>query len=430
MKKWLIILAIILIILVGVMVGVFKMFYSKVGPVTLTYSSLWEDPTSMESVIADYQRLHPNVTIKFLKQNQIDYKDRIVASLQGANPPDIVRIHSTWIPLIAKLVAPVPTTTYTPSEFQATFYPTAVNDLVFGGKIMAIPLEIDGLVLYVNTDLLDKAGMTPATSWEEFQDQVQRLTVRDESGKIKTAGAALGTTSNVDHWQDIVSLMFLQNNAKIEDPTGEAGEGALSFYSDYSKKLGVWDDTQDGSTLAFSRGKVVYYFGPTWRYFDILEFSKDTPIHFKMISVPQISGDQPITQASYWAEAVALASSHKTEAFDFLKYLSSKEVLLKLYSEEAKLREFGEPYSRQDMKELLVDDPHVGPFLKNADVANSTWLSSFTWDGKTGINGVVSDYYENALNSISQSGDPTQATETIKSGMQQLYSRLGVVANP
>ena len=302
-------------VLIVVLAIIAKIFIGQTRQVNLTYYSLWEDPAVMAGVINDYQRLHPNVKIELLRQNQIQYKDRIMAALQTKSGPDIVRIHSTWTPLFRSLLEPVPSDVISVSQFKSTFYPTASTDLILSGKIYALPLEIDGLVMFANTDLLNKAGLTPATTWEDFQEQVQHLTVKDQSGRIQTAGTSLGTTGNVDHWQDVLALMFMQNNAKVEQPIGLAAEGALSFYTDYVKKLGVWDETQDASTVAFAKGRVAYYFGPTWRYFDIKELSKNSRLNFKIVPVPQISGEPvAVTQSSYWAEAVSAQSPNKREA--------------------------------------------------------------------------------------------------------------------
>ena len=98
-KKVIFILALVFSVLIVVLAIIAKIFIGQTRQVNLTYYSLWEDPAVMAGVINDYQRLHPNVKIELLRQNQIQYKDRIMAALQTKSGPDIVRIHSTWTPL-------------------------------------------------------------------------------------------------------------------------------------------------------------------------------------------------------------------------------------------------------------------------------------------------------------------------------------------
>lgn len=423
-KKILIVLAVVLVVVAAALLIVTKFFLSSVKPVTLTYYGLWEDPKVMDGVISDFTRVYPNITVHYLKQDQINYRERMSNDLQKEGGPDIVRIHSSWLPMFKNLLAPVPSSIMTPAAFDSTFYPAHKNDLKIGNTPYAIPLEIDGLVMFVNTDLLTQAGMSPATTWEEFQDQVQRLTVRDPQGRIQTAGTALGTVSNVDHWQDIMALMILQNGSSVVAPSGPTAEGALRFYTDFVTKLNVWDETQDNSTLAFAKGKVVYYFGPTWRFFDLKTLANGGKLNFKVYPVPQLPGP-PVYLSTYWAEGVSVKSPNQKEAFEFLQFLAKKENLTKLYTAESSVREFGEPYSRVDLQTTLSGNANVGPFIANADKARTTLLSSFTWDGATGINSRISKYYADAINGVLRGGDTKTALATVSQGIGQVLGDYG-----
>jgi len=427
-KKVLLALGIAVVVLVLVLAWLLRTFVGQVRQVNLVYWGLWEDQAVISDLINEFQRRHPNVKITFLRQGQINYRERVTNALQRPGGTDIVRIHSTWLPMFKNLVSSVPEDTLAQSEFQRIFYPAHFEDLILGGKILAIPLEIDGLVLFANEDLLNQAGVSPVENWEEFRDQVQRLTVRDDRGRITTAGAALGAVSNVDHWQDILSLMFYQNGADIQDPRGGVAAGALNFYTDFVTKIVVWDETLESSTEAFARGKVAYYFGPTWRYFNIKELSQDSGLRFRIVPVPQLQGEK-VNVASYWAEAVSAKSPNQKEAFEFLKFLVAKENLVKLYTAQTKQREFGEPYSRLDLKDTLTADPNLGPFIQDAQTAKSSYLASFTWDGSTGINSRVSKYYEDAVNSVLRGGDAASALETVDQGMQQVLGDYGLTSS-
>lgn len=424
-KKVLIILAVVLVVVVAALLIVTKFFLSSVKPVTLTYYGLWEDPKVMAGVISDFSRAYPNVKVNYLKQDQINYRERMTKDLQKDGGPDIVRIHSSWLPMFKNLLAPIPSLIMSTAQFNSTFYPVHKDDLTLGGKIYALPLEIDGLVMFANMDLLTQAGVSPATTWEEFQDQVQRLTVRDQQGRIQTAGAALGTVSNVDHWQDILSLMILQNGSSVVAPFGNTAEGALRFYTDFVTNLNVWDETQDNSTLSFAKGKLVYYFAPTWRFFDIKNLSAGAKLNFKVFPVPQLPGD-PVYLSTYWAEGVSVKSPNQKEAFAFLQFLTKKENLTKLYSAQANVRDFGEPYSRVDLTTNLSLDNNVAPFIVNANKAKSSVLASYTWDGATGINSRVAKYYSDAVNSVLRGGDTKTALTTVSQGVAQVLADYGI----
>ncbi len=423
-KKLLLMIAggivVIFIVLLIVIISILR----GAGPVTLTYWGLWEPESVYSGVIADYKRIHPNVTIKYAKQSPINYRDRVVAAVSKENGPDIFKIHNSWLPTMKNSLSSVPSSVYSAVSFKSTFYPVAVSDLTVSGVPYAVPLEIDTLALYVNEDIFRRGNAGIPTVWDgtgSFREVAKRLTVRDVNGRITASGAALGTVGNTDHWQDIVSLMMIQSGVNInQESNSQQAAQALSFYTSFAKgSERTWDETMDGSTLAFASGKVAMYIGPSWRYFDFKAMNPD--LNFKVAPIPQLqSQSQTLNYATYWAEAVSAKSKNQKAAWEFVKYLSSKEVMTKLYTAQSKIRTFGQPYSRVDMSGLLTSDPNVGPFISGAPTAKSSFLASFTGDGETGINSKVSKYYLDAINSVLKGTDIKTALETVSKGMSQL----------
>lgn len=423
-KKLLLMIAggivVIFIVLLIVIIGILR----GAGPVTLTYWGLWEPESVYSGVIADYKRIHPNVTVKYIKQSPINYRDRVVAAVNKENGPDIFKIHNSWLPTMKNSLSGVPPSVYSAANFKSTFYPVAVSDFTVSGIPYAVPLEIDTLALYINEDILRSGNAPIPTVWDgtgSFKEVAKRLTVRDVNGRITTSGAALGTAGNTDHWQDIVSLMMIQSGVNInQESNSQQAAQALSFYTSFAKgSERTWDETMDGSTLAFASGKVAMYIGPSWRYFDFKAMNPN--LNFKVAPIPQLqSQSQTLNYATYWAEAVSAKSKNQKAAWEFVKYLSSKEVMTKLYTAQSKIRTFGQPYSRVDMAGLLTSDPNVGPFISGASTAKSSYLASFTGDGETGINSKVSKYYLDAINSVLKGTDIKTALETVSKGMSQL----------
>src|SRR5439155_613935 len=156
-----------------------------------------------------------------------------------------------------------------------------------------------------------------------------KVTVRDTAGNLKTAGVAIGTTSNVDHFSDILGLMILQNGGDPKLPTDKSSADALDYYTNFAKgENRVWDETMPSSTIAFTGASVAMYFGPSWR---AIEIKNGNPLlKFKVAPVPQLEGGK-VGWASYWAEGVSEKSAYKDAAWEFVKYLSQDDTLVKLY---------------------------------------------------------------------------------------------------
>ncbi len=388
---------------------------------------LWEDDTNVSAVINEYQANNPNVKIKYVRQSKEDYRERLTNALAKGTGPDIFRFHNTWVPMFKSELDKVPNNIYSVTEFATTFYPVSSSDLAVGSNLVGIPLEFDGLSLYINEEIFEKSGKPIPSTWNELRQTAKELTVKDENGAITQSGVSLGTTSNVDHWPEILGLMMLQNGVDLNKPTGKLAEDALEFYTIFSKDDGVWDATLPASTVAFSAGKTAMYLAPSWRSFEIR--LQNPNLRFKTVTVPQLpkteANEPDVSYASYWAEGVWARSKNKTAAWDFLKFLSAKENLEKMYNQSSKTRMFGEPYSRTDMQTLLADHPIIGSTLKQANTAQSWFLQSRTWDGPTGINSQINKYFEDAVNAVNSGKEPVKALEPVAQGVIQVLSQYG-----
>lgn len=436
--KKILMLILVLLLFAGIAFAVVKFilpnFSGLGGSTELVWWGLWEDENLVTPLIEEYQNLNPGITIKYQRSDKEDYRERLTSSLARDEGPDIFRLHSSWIPMFAAELAPAPEGILGFTEFQSTFYQTATESVIGAEGPLALPLEYDGLAMFVNEEIFSTHAATIPTNWNDLREVAKALTIKDERGVITQSGVSLGTTSNIDHWQEIIGLLMLQNGANPGSPQDEAGRGeqALKFYKQFAVTDQVWDDTQPSSTVAFATGRVGMYFGPSWRALEIIE--RNPNLKFRVVSVPQVPKSDPsapdMTYATYWVEGVSAKSKNTNEAWKFLKFLSSREALTKLYENASKTRAFGEPYSRVDMRDLLLADPVVGGFLRLAPNAKSSYLHSRTFDGASGINTALSQYYEDALNKINPTSDNKREMATLATGVQQVLSRYGLAAPP
>lgn len=392
--------------------------------VTLTYWGLWESSGIVDSVIKDFESQNPGVKVSYVQQSPKEYRERLQVALQKGDGPDIFRFHNTWLPMLLAQMEPVPQSTYSAADFTGTFYPTVSTSLKSGQSYYGIPLMFDGLALVYNKNMLETAGRTPPTTWQDLESLAKDLTIRGKSGNIERSGAALGTADNVDNFSDILGLLMLQNGADPSNASSQLSSDALTYYTNFAKVHKVWDGTLPNSTYAFATEKTAMVFLPSWRILDIKSINPN--LAFGVSEVPQLPGEK-ITWASYWVEGVSKASKNKDAAWKFLKYLSSKDVLQKFYSTASSQRLFGEVPSRVDMANAFASDPYVGAYISSAPSAKSWYLSSRTFDN--GINDRIIKYYQDAVNGIAGgSKNVSDAVETIQAGVQQVLSQFGVKA--
>ena len=448
-KILLFILIPVILIIIGFLVYKFVLpkfpSIGKPQEVTLTYWGLWEPDNVMRQIFDEYEKTHPGVKINYVFQSPKDYRERLASSFAQDTGPDIFRFHNTWVPMFKNDLSSIPSKIMDNATFEASFYPVARTDLKIGTNYVGIPLEIDGLALFVNDDIFTAAGKTYPKNWDSLRQTALDLCVSDSPGgkcgagaNILTAGVSLGRTENVDHWSDILGLMMLQNGANLEKPAECVmiadkencyGADALTYFTLFAKNDYVWNETLPNSTRAFSSGKLAMYFGPSWEVFEIKR--ANPTLKFTILPVPQVGEDKEITWASYWAEGVSKKSKNQDAAWEFVKYLSDKGTMEKLYkiqSQSSATRPFGEPYSRVEMASLLKDDPYVAPFINQAPTARSWYLSSRTFDN--GLNDKIIKYFEDAVNSVLLNKTTAQvALETVASGVSQVLAQYGISAS-
>ena len=424
--KKIIIGVIVLIVLISTVV-----FFMSRGnsnkKVKLVWWGLWENSDIIKPLVIDFQKEYPNITVEYSMQDPMQYKDRLQVRVANGTGPDIFRFHNTWIPMISNELLPLPSDVITPAEFNKNFYPVMQEDLIKNGGIYGVPMGADTLSLFINTELLESAGVKPPETWDDFVKVAKALTVKD-GAKIKTSGAALGTYGNITHASDIISLLFIQQGIDLyKFPIADKSQkiDVLDFYTSFAKgDQNVWDGTLDESILSFSRGNLAMYFGFAWDILRIQAINKN--LKFKAYPVPQLVG-RKAALASYWAEGVSAKSENQKEALLFMKFLNKKDTVQKYFTLAAKSRGFGEPYARRDLASSLDKNTLLFPFVNQLGFAKSSFFASDTQDGTGGLNTLSNNYLGNSINSIVNDNSSSQTVlEILDQGIVQVFQKYGI----
>lgn len=420
---------IIIIVLALLVVGgfIFWRFGPKIspnqpsGPVTLTFWGLWEENNLIKPLIDEYKKTNPDVTVNFVRQSSLNYRTRVQTQIREGQGPDVFMIHNSWLPMFEGDLVPAPSNIFSLSNYQKTFYQVATDSFVKNNQIYGAPAEVDGLALYYNEEMLAGVGLGVPKNWQEFIDAAIKMTVKDSTGAIKTAGASMGTASNVDHWSDIVGLLLLQQpnvnfSAVASPPVAEILRFYTGFVTDPKKK--TWDVNLPSSTDMFATGRLGFYFAPSWKAHELR--AKNPNLKFKITTVPQLPGRQ-VGWASFWAYSVSSKSRFPSEAWKFIEFLTSKKATQLAYTQASSIRLFGQPYARVDLASEVKSDPLVGAFVQQGPYYKFWYLSSNTFD--LGINDDMIKYWEDGINATLAGTDPQVALQTVDKGVTQVLDK-------
>lgn len=379
-------------------------------PITLTYWRTIDGVEPFRDIIADYKKLHPNVTIKLTNLKAADYDKDLTEAAKSNKLPDIYAVKDDWLPRYDDYNAPAPSSVYTANEFKDTFVDAAAKRLVQGDVVDGLAYGVSTLGLFYNQELLSRAGYKkPPTTWDELMTMSRKLTQRS-GNDISVAGIAMGN-GLATSYTGIVSVLMQQNGASMTNtPPTQAifnkpdakdypsAAKALNYYTSFAREKSSnysWNTKLGSSLDAFKAGKAAMMIDYAYRAPEIDQANPS--LSYKMAALPQVDSNKPINQAEFWVEQVNKNSKHTEVAWDFLRFASTRTQLNR-YS-IATYR----PAARKDLIELQAQDKYIGPFAKQLTSAR-TWYKGNSYN----VDGIFADM----INVVLAGGDVQPAVDT------------------
>lgn len=322
-------------LLLGVLAGTMVLSlnissFAKTKNVTLEWQQWWavECPKGYVQNIADTYYKKTGVKINLLSAPFSDTKTQIVSGATTGTVADIVSVDSSWVYDFADQGLLTDMTALMKKDgFNRNIPKTQwqVNN-----KTYAIPIVNYAYPMFVNKDILKKAGVTkiPRT-WTEFEECCKQ---------IKATGAypfALNLdTSSPSGIQNTYMGFAWASGIKMKTDSGEynlSNNADLKTFAAYMKGLytkgyiypGMSALTEADMSSKFSSGNIAFIISSA----AILNsFRKESPnLNIGAVPIPVkdgYTGKSGMCVAS-WALGVTENSKHKAEAMKFVEYLLS-----------------------------------------------------------------------------------------------------------
>ncbi|MDQ3539301.1 MAG: extracellular solute-binding protein [Chloroflexota bacterium] len=222
--------------------------------------------------IAEYEEQNPNVNIEQVVVPYPAFPDRVKASL-AAGTVDIFAETTPLGPFFASgEVAPVDFEAMgfaTEENFEALYIDGGLEPFSLDGVPYAVPNEATSYGFFINTAVLEDAGIDPETeapeTWEDVLALSQRIVERDDQGRFTRRGFdfAYPSTNNWISTNDEYFPMIAQLGGSIvsEDGTESTFDSpgtveALEFIADWVHTHELGGPTADDVTDSFLRGEV------------------------------------------------------------------------------------------------------------------------------------------------------------------------------
>lgn len=391
-------------------------------PVALEYWGVWDSPEQVAPLINAYRSTHPTISVSYKQLRYEEYERKLLEAWADDRGPDIMAIPASWLNKYKGRLEPLPAVMNVPiqeikgsikkevvtslqkvdglvaSDIKAKYVDVVYNNVVKDGKVYGLPYSVDTLVTFYNRDLLEAAGIPePMKNFSELVDHVPKLTKVSKDNKIYQAGVALGGTTNVPRYFDIISNLMLQTNVEIKgdffNPTAKPDSATsfakvFGFYTDFTRP-GLasysWDDSLPNALDMFMQGNLAYFFGYSYQA-DAIRAS-GVPFDWGITNFPQLATAQGSKYYSdYWVNVVPKKSKSINAAWNFVQVTASTD-LVKTYLNANK-----KPTALRSLINEQKTDQELAVFANQILMADN-WYSGYDYN-------LAEQYFKDFINGI------------------------------
>lgn len=289
-----------------------------------------EDKAAYAKLIAAFRKQHPDINVKFEAFEAANYNTVLSTALAGGTGPDIVQARSYGTLGVGKPDYLVPLDkTAVPELSNFPDSALAAETMRADGKLYAVPLASQTMLIIYNKELFEKAGVTPPSTWDEL------MTV---SKTLKDKGITPFGNGTATAWQNetIVGALLSSQIGKAFEQDVLAGKadftdprfvGALTKLDEIKTYFAPNFSGVDyaASQQLFATGRAAMFAGGS---FEIANFLRQNPkLKLGLFASPVAKAGDPRLVALYYdgGYAINAASKNQDAALKFLRFLGTPE---------------------------------------------------------------------------------------------------------
>lgn len=335
---------------------------------TIRFWHFWSEPyqkTVLDSLIKIFEKEN-NCIVEVTELSWNDGKTKLMAAFNSNTAPDVLELGSDWVAQFssAGVLAELNKDTM---EFSK-FIDYSKEPCYWNNSVYALPWIVDTRVLFVNNDLLRKAGINPKCpgSFEEILEQATSI------NSIEGAYLFGANTSDAHRLYKKILTFFWTFGGDIIDSTGKfvvnspQNIAALDFYVQLSRN--GYLETQRQIDAAFSQGKIAYWISGGWL---IEKIQNENPnLDYQVCLIPSMRGRTGISFAGGEYLAMNAKSKKQELAKKFLMFMTDGKNSIEFCK---KINEAGFPADRNYYK-----DPYFSANPKKLLFSNQLEFAKMT----------------------------------------------------
>lgn len=373
------------------------------------YSWRPEDKEAYAKFIAEFEKAHPNIKVKFKPFKSTEYNTILTNSLTAGTGVDIVQLRPY------SLAATIADSGYLLpiDELQGVKeIPQPYLDAARGSdhKVYGVPLSINSAVIFYNKQLLAENGLQPPQSWDEFLQVCQALQQKGiipiaQSGKaaylLSILHSVIGPSSyGSNEYVD----KLLAGEVNFKDAAFKESIKRMQELTPYFPPDFIGIDDKDAQALFFT-GKAAMYINGSYRLETFEQQNPGMPIDFIPSLAKEKGGDTPMINWVDGSYGIAKSTKHPEEAKAFIEFLASKEFGQMFSDELNRLSAISGVTPKHPLVQKMtqLSEKSMAPFLM------LVYFSDGTPTTKTTFENALQGLYIHKLN-VDQVADETQAS--------------------
>lgn len=253
------------------------------------------------------------------------HQKQLLSYNQKAGAYDIAQFDNSFLAPFCQAKAMLPLDSYISgsSEYDISDFGQGQQDYgKCGGETLGLTLSTEPMIQWYRTDLYEKLGLTPATTWDEYYNNAKKLQGAGYGGQI------MGFGPNVSWWW--MTLVWSFGGSLYDDnlnPTVNSKEAVAA--TEYLKKLlevspkGAITATGDDTTSKFLGEDI----GAMLNYSGYYGMALDPAINKnagKIGTAPMPKGSSDITHLAGWNIGVPADAKNPDAAWKFLEFVLGK----------------------------------------------------------------------------------------------------------
>ena len=307
------------------------------SPVTLKIAYPAWDTKAQEAAVtgifADYEKQNPNVKIELISLPFPVLRQRLVVSARAGDPPDVAYVDGRWVPEMAVpgLIADI--TDAAAKLDRADWFPEPWKGCTVGGRIFAIPDRIDPWLVYYNTELFEKAGIT---AFPKTMDELAAAAVKITGGGVY--GWGLIGAKDASLISRFINFLYAFHGDLLTPDGKKSAFGqpdavaALRFYTDLLVKYKAAQPSAMANGLndvnqLFMTGRAGMIIDGPWRQGTLKEQAPN--LKWSLGQLPPAAGKTPRYLTSSWYYTLFKGGRNQEAAFKFVDFLLKPENMAK-----------------------------------------------------------------------------------------------------